>query len=115
MRFARRSITLFAGASVILTLASPGAFAAGPEPARRSDFNGDGYVDLAIGVPFESVGKIAYAGVVNVLYGSAAGLSAVGNQSWSANSTGILGVSTADDSLGAALASGDFDADGFAD
>lgn len=38
------------------------------------DFNGDGFVDLAIGVDSEDVGQISAAGAVNVLYGSAARL-----------------------------------------
>jgi hypothetical protein len=46
----------------------------------RGDFNGDGIGDLAIGVPFEDIadgegGTIQDAGGVNVIYGSATGLS----------------------------------------
>ena len=37
----------------------------------RGDFNGDGYQDLAVGVPSESVGGTSQAGAVNVLYGTA--------------------------------------------
>ena len=37
------------------------------------DFNGDGFGDLAVGVPSESEVS-PFAGAVNVLYGSAAGL-----------------------------------------
>ena len=37
------------------------------------DFNGDGSKDLAIGVPNESIGAIAGAGAVNVIYGSKLG------------------------------------------
>src|SRR5204863_4709421 len=51
----------------------------GPTGASvHSDFNGDGFADLAIGVSSEDVGTIADAGAVNVLYGSAAGLQATG-------------------------------------
>ena len=39
------------------------------------DFDGDGYSDLAVGVPGEDVGAIGNAGEVNILYGSAAGIS----------------------------------------
>ena len=42
-----------------------------------SDFNGDGYADLAVGVPLEKVGGHFGAGAVNVLYGSGNGLTAV--------------------------------------
>ena len=34
--------------------------------AAHGDFNGDGYMDLAIGVPGEDVGAIVDAGAVNV-------------------------------------------------
>ncbi len=46
------------------------------------DFNGDGFDDLAIGVPLEDIGAIGNAGAVNVLYGSVAGLTASGDQLW---------------------------------
>ena len=41
-----------------------------------SDFNNDGFADLAVGVPYEDVGAVIDAGAVNVLYGSAEGLQA---------------------------------------
>ena len=37
------------------------------------DFNGDGYYDLAVGVPSESIGNVERAGAVNIIYGSQAG------------------------------------------
>jgi hypothetical protein len=40
-----------------------------------ADFNGDGYGDLAVGVPGEDVGKTGDEGAVTILWGSAAGLS----------------------------------------
>ena len=79
--------------------------------AMPSDFNGDGYADLAIGVPLEN----DHAGVVNVLYGSLGGLTAVGDQYWSQNSPGVKGVSESEENFGSAVASGDFDRDGHAD
>ncbi|NEQ08258.1 MAG: hypothetical protein F6K37_20590, partial [Moorea sp. SIO4E2] len=38
------------------------------------DFNGDGYDDLAIGVPGEDLGSIINSGATQILYGSAIGL-----------------------------------------
>src|SRR6266542_308732 len=56
-----------------------------------SDFNGDGFADLAVGVPNESVKEVSSAGAVNVLYGSAGGLQALSprNQLWSQDSPGV--------------------------
>jgi hypothetical protein len=79
------------------------------------DFDNDGFDDLAIGVPGEAVGSLSDAGAVNVLYGSASGLTATGDQFWSQASSGIEGVEEAGDLFGASLTVGDFDNDGFDD
>jgi hypothetical protein len=79
------------------------------------DFNNDGFIDLAIGVPGEDIGTIADAGAVNVVYGSAGGLSASGGQFFSQDSAGVLGAAETEDGFGSALGVGDFDNDGFAD
>ena len=56
------------------------------------DFNGDGYEDLAIGVPFDSaIEGGTVGGIVHVLYGSSAGLSHLNNQVWDQASPGIPG------------------------
>ncbi|MEZ4363716.1 MAG: M12 family metallopeptidase [Kofleriaceae bacterium] len=77
------------------------------------DFNGDGFEDLAVGIPYKDLGALTNAGSVAVLYGSAAGLTSAGSQLWHQNSAGIQGVSDADDHFGFALAAGDFNGDGF--
>ncbi len=77
-----------------------------------ADLNGDGEADLAVGVPGESIGTNSGAGAVNVLYGSASGVTSAGNQLWSQNSADILDGAEADDSFGATLASGDLNGDG---
>jgi len=79
------------------------------------DFDGDGFADLAIGVPYEDVGGFLYAGAVQVLYGSVSGLTSVGNQLWSQDSPGVRGNAEGGDKFGKSLAAGDFDGDGFAD
>ncbi len=81
----------------------------------QGDFNGDGFADLAIGVPNEDVGVVLNAGAVNVLYGSAAGLASTGNQLWAQSSPGIKDAAQRGDRFGFALAAGDLDRDGYAD
>lgn len=105
-------------ASLLASTALPVTAAA--HAAKPSDFNGDGRADLAIGVQGEDIGSAEDAGAVNVLYGSSTGLSAKGNQLWSQDSPGVKGAShggsfESADNFGAALASGDFDRDGYAD
>jgi len=60
-------------------------------PPRTADFNGDGFADLAVGVPDEDVGAVANAGAVNVIYGSAAGLAGAGGQ-WAVRDEEQLGA-----------------------
>ena len=67
------------------------------------DFNHDRYFDLAIGVPFESVGAIGEAGAVNVIYGSFFGLHRNAMQSdqlWHQDRSGIMGASESGDHFG---------------
>jgi hypothetical protein len=88
---------------------------AGPARSLQADFNNDGADDLAVGVPLDSVGAMVGVGAVNVLYGSASGLTGAGSQLFSQDTPGVPGVSEADDGFGSALATGDFNHDTFAD
>jgi FG-GAP repeat protein len=81
----------------------------------RVDFNHDGFADLAVGVPEEDVGGVVDGGAVNVLYGSADGLTGAGSQFFTQDSPGVANSTEAYDNFGDALAAGDFDHDGFAD
>ena len=83
------------------------------------DFDGDGFEDLAIGVPRDGIhyagGVVGESGAVNVLYGSGVGPTAEGNQWWYQDLPEVLGGSEWGDGFGTALACGDFDGDGFDD
>jgi FG-GAP-like repeat/FG-GAP repeat len=79
------------------------------------DFDGDGFADLAVGVTFEDVGAIVDAGAVNVLYGTASGLTGSGSQLFTQDSPGVGSSAEREDNFGSTLAAGDFDGDGFAD
>jgi hypothetical protein len=111
---------LIAGCLLLTALLpSPSALAvdagAAGSGGGAGDFNGDGVADLAVGVPGEDVDGIEDAGAVNVLYGSAAGLTAAGDQLFSQDSPGVADVAEAGDRFGSAVAAGDFNGDGYAD
>ena len=82
------------------------------------DFNGDGYHDLAIGVPGESIGSVDRAGAVNVIFGSSSGLRATASgttpndQFWHQGKPGVEDVEESSDEFGSSLTSGDFNGDG---
>jgi hypothetical protein len=78
------------------------------------DLDGDGFVDLAIGVPGEDT-AINGVGAVNVLYGGVDGLGGAGSQLFTQASPGMVGTAEDGDQFGQALAVGDFDGDGVAD
>ncbi|TAH36305.1 MAG: hypothetical protein EYC70_10885 [Planctomycetota bacterium] len=78
----------------------------------NGDFNGDGYADLAVGVPNEWFGPIAGGGLIHVLFGGGGGLTAAASQIWTLDTPGVPGRADNADHLGNALAAGDFNGDG---
>lgn len=79
------------------------------------DFNGDGYDDLATGVPGEEVNHQRGAGAVHVNYGRSQGLTSHGYQLWHLDRSFIEGEARAGDNYGQALVAGDFNRDGYDD
>ena len=92
---------------------------AGPASAAPSgidsDFNGDGYRDVAVTAPLASVSGKGSAGAVTILYGSPQGAGAGKIQTLTQDSAGVPGAAEKDDQFGAHTAPGDFNGDGYAD
>jgi hypothetical protein len=105
----------------------PGTAESGDEfgfSLATGDFDHDGYNDLAIGIPAEplitpgaaaEMPEAIFVGAVQVLYGSASGLTSAGNQYWQQGAGGLPGSLKTGDQFGTALAAGDFDGDGYTD
>jgi hypothetical protein len=80
------------------------------------DTNGDGRADLAIGVPGETTaGTNQHQGMVEILSGAPAGLTATNVKAYTQDSTGVPDTGEKDDRFGTTLAMGDFNGDGRAD
>ncbi|WP_405783011.1 FG-GAP-like repeat-containing protein [Streptomyces sp. NBC_00859] len=85
------------------------------EAVSVGDTDGDGYGDIAIGVPGESVGTKAQAGQAIVLRGSAAGPTATGSKGFTQDTAGIGGGAEPKDAFGGATSLMDANADGRAE
>ncbi|MQY14250.1 hypothetical protein SRB5_44130 [Streptomyces sp. RB5] len=79
------------------------------------DMNGDGYADLAIGLPGEDIGTAPDAGAVTVLFGSVFGLTTETVRNVQQESAGIPGSNEKGDAFGKALAARDLNGDTWAD
>ncbi|RAJ66767.1 FG-GAP repeat protein [Streptomyces sp. Amel2xB2] len=100
------------------TAGVPGVSEKGDQFGARldaADVNGDGYADLAAGVPFEAIGKKAAAGAVVLLKGRSGGLSGTGAQAFHQDTAGIPGVAEAGDRFGGAVRLLDVTKDGKAE
>ncbi|MEU8953389.1 hypothetical protein AB0C93_03695 [Streptomyces sp. NPDC048518] len=79
------------------------------------DANGDGYPDLAVGVPGEAIGTKKKAGAVVLLKGGGSGLTGKGAQAFHQDTAGVPGVAESGDVFGASVrlldATGDAKAD----
>ncbi|TAH37177.1 MAG: hypothetical protein EYC70_09360 [Planctomycetota bacterium] len=79
---------------------------------QHGDFDGDGFDDLAVGSPREAIAGLAEAGLVQVFYGGALGLTTTGQEYLTQKTPGAPGALQSMAKFGAALAAGDVDEDG---
>jgi hypothetical protein len=79
------------------------------------DVNGDGYADVAVGVPGEELGYSDGAGMVNILYGSRDGLTGKGAQGFTQDTKGVPGTMESSDNFGGSVSLLDINRNGYAD
>ncbi|MEU6394138.1 FG-GAP and VCBS repeat-containing protein [Streptomyces sp. NPDC046939] len=112
------ALTATTAATVTTATATGTATAAlAPIPPRTplTDFNHDGYADLALGAPGGAVGGKQAAGVIAVVYGSKNGADVTHARVLSRDSARVPGTSTGGEYFGERTATGDLDGDGFTD
>ncbi|WP_333762596.1 FG-GAP-like repeat-containing protein [Streptomyces sp. IBSBF 2390] len=117
--FVRHSVRFAVAAAVaasltgsLMAVSAGSAVAAGSELV--DDFNGDGYSDLAIGMPEKTISGEEDAGAVLLTFGSAHGLTK--KHVYISQATAhIPGTPGYQDFFGSSLASGDLNRDGYAD
>lgn len=114
----RRSLTIAVAVAALVTGAVCAAGPAGAAPVAAvpvTDFNADGYADIAVAAPGGTVNGKDDAGYVTVLYGSIGGVDTKRPQVISRASAGIPGDAVNYDSFGRVSAARDFDGDGYTD
>jgi FG-GAP repeat/FG-GAP-like repeat len=102
-------------ALTIPALAAPPTLASGRHPTLRDDFNGDGFGDLAVGMPAAPVDGKRAAGYILVTYGSPKGLDPQRRKVLHQSDAQIPGTAESGDRFGSALTGADLNHDGYAD
>ncbi|WP_079107297.1 FG-GAP and VCBS repeat-containing protein [Streptomyces sp. NRRL S-1521] len=98
-----------------LTLPLAATATAAPDKPVRSDFDGDGYADLAVGVPSGTVDGKAKAGYVSVVFGGPGGPGPNGVRRITQATVEVPGAPEPGDRFGGALTTAYVDDDPYAD
>ncbi|MCX4908539.1 FG-GAP and VCBS repeat-containing protein [Streptomyces sp. NBC_00878] len=80
-----------------------------------ADVTGDGFADIALGIPGEDVGTVLDTGSVALVHGSASGVTGAGAQVFHQNTAGVPGVAEIKDRFGVSSALLDVNGDGHLD
>ncbi|ATL29239.1 FG-GAP-like repeat-containing protein [Streptomyces formicae] len=113
---AAAAATALAATGLAVPLATSAAASEPTEPPPlTSDFNGDGYADLAVGVPSGTVDGKARAGYVSVVFGGEYGLGPHGVRRVTQATVEVPGTPEAGDRFGGAVTTAYVNADRYAD
>ncbi|GHH76940.1 hypothetical protein GCM10018793_24010 [Streptomyces sulfonofaciens] len=87
----------------------------GGRSVAAGDINGNGFDDLVVGQPYTAESGAHSGGQITVLPDSATGPAATGARTVHQDTSGVPGSAEAGDAMGASVAVGDVDLDGYAD
>lgn len=111
------AVAVTALATPFAVVATAGSAAAAPAAASKpiTDFNHDGYADLAVSASGGAVNGKAGAGYVSIVYGSASGADTAHTKQVDRTTAGVPGDPEVRGGFGASTAAADLDGDGYTD
>ncbi|WP_367042940.1 FG-GAP-like repeat-containing protein [Streptomyces sp. Je 1-332] len=111
------AVAVTALATPFAVVATAGSAAAAPTAAGKpvTDFNHDGYADLAVSAPRGAVNGTSGAGYVSIVYGSASGADTAHAKQVDRTTAGVPGDPEQDGGFGANTEAADLDGDGYTD
>jgi hypothetical protein len=89
--------------TVALTQATPTAGYNYGSSITTGDYNGDGFLDISVGIPHQAFGKLLNVGAVQTDYGSTTGIWRKNEQFWRFGLLGLQGTATAGSLFGSSV------------